>query len=132
MKRNPLVLLAAADGLTRRLTTNGLEIYGYEVVTASNGAEAIELLRGDRRIGIVVADVELGGEVDGLAVAQAARAIDPQMIVIYTARAPQLMPASHKVSAAPALRTPYHPHQLLGVISQLRQGPNAGEVVEAA
>ena len=132
MKRNPLVLLAAADGLTRRLTTNGLEIYGYEVVTARDGTEAMELLRGERRIGIVIADVELGGEADGLAVAQAARAIDPQMIVIYTSRAPQTIPAKRKVSAAPALRTPYHPHQLLGVISQLRQGSSAGDAAAAA
>ena len=131
MKRKALVLLVAADGLTRRLTTNGLEIYGYEVVTARDGAEALAVLNSERRIGIVVTDVELGGDTDGLAVAQAARAIDPGMIVIYTSRFPQAIPARRKVSAAPTVRTPYHPHQLLGVISQLRQGP-AGEGAEAA
>ncbi len=131
MKRNALVLLVAADGLTRRLTTNGLEIYGYEVLTARDGAEAVALLKSERRIGIVVTDVELGGDPDGLAVAQAARALDPRMIVIYTSRFPQAIPGHRKVGAAPTVRTPYHPHQLLGVISQLRQGP-AEDAVEAA
>jgi DNA-binding NtrC family response regulator len=131
MKRKALVLLVAADGLTRRLTTNGLEIYGYEVITASDGAEAVALLGSDRRFGIVVTDAELGGETDGLAVAQAARAIDPAMIVIYTARSPHMIPARRKVGAAPTVRSPFHPHQLLGVISQLRQGPS-DEGVEAA
>ena len=131
MKRKALVLLVAADGLTRRLTTNGLEIYGYEVATARDGAEALALLKSEPRIGIVVTDAELGGEPDGLAVAQAARATDPGMLVIYTSRSPQAIPAHRKVSAAPIVRTPYHPHQLLGVISQLRQGP-AAEDVEAA
>jgi CheY-like chemotaxis protein len=131
MKRKALVLLVAADGLTRRLTTNGLEIYGYEVVTACDGAEAVALLNAERRIGIVVTDAELGGETDGLAVAQAARAIDPGILVIYTARLPHTIPAKRKVSAAPTVRAPYHPHQLIGVISQLRQGP-VEEGVEAA
>ena len=132
MKRNALVLLAAADSLTRRLTTNGLEIYGYEVITARDGTEAMELLRSERRIGILVTDVELGGEADGLAVAQAARAIDPKMIVIYTSRFPQGIPTTKKVSAAPVLRTPYHPQQILGVISQLRQGSASSDAAEAA
>jgi DNA-binding NtrC family response regulator len=131
MKRKALVLLVAADGLTRRLTTNGLEIYGYEVIAACNGAEAVALLQSERRVGILVTDAELGGETDGLAVAQAGRAIDPGMIVIYTARSPHMIPAKRKVSAAPTVRAPFHPHQLLGVISQLRQGP-AEDGAEAA
>jgi DNA-binding NtrC family response regulator len=121
MKRNALVLLVAADALTRRLTANGLEMYGFEIVTARDGQEAVGLLQAERRIGIVVTDVDLGGEVDGLAVAQAARGIDSRMLVIYTSRFPHTIPAKRKVSAAPTLRSPYHPQQILGIISQLRQ-----------
>ena len=132
MKRNALVLLVAADALTRRLTTNGLEMYGYEVMSARDGSEAIGLLQAERRIGIVVTDIELGGEVDGLAVAQAARQTDSRMLVIYTSRFPHTIPANRKVSAAPTLRTPYHPQQILGIISQLRQGPATGDAAAEA
>src|SRR5919112_199556 len=116
MKRNSLVLVVAVDALTRQLTRNGLEMYGHEVVTACDGAEAMNVLRTERRIGILVTDVELGGEVDGLSVAQTARQVDPRMLVIYTSRAPHLIPAKRKVPAAPTLRSPYHPQQIVGVI----------------
>src|SRR3712207_3988648 len=132
MKRNALVLVVAADALTRQLTRNGLEMYGHEVVTARDGAEALGLLESERRIGIVVTDVELGGDVDGLAVAEAARKADPRMLVIYTARFPHMIPANRKVSAAPTLRSPFHPQQILGVISQLRQTGAGDAAAEAA
>ena len=132
MKRNALVLLVAADALTRRLTANGLEMYGYEIVTARDGVEAMALLQTERRIGIVVTDIELGGEVDGLAVAEAARQVDSRMLVIYTSRFPHTIPAKRKVSAAPTLRSPYHPQQVVGLIAQLRQAGASGDAAEAA
>jgi DNA-binding NtrC family response regulator len=132
MKRNALVLLVAADALTRRLTANGLEMYGYEIVTARDGVEAMALLQTERRIGIVVTDIELGGEVDGLAVAEAARQVDSRMLVIYTSRFPHMIPTNRKVSAAPTLRAPYHPQQIIGIISQLRQASGSSETAEAA
>ena len=132
MKRNSLVLVVAVDALTRQLTRNGLEMYGHEVVTARDGAEAMNLLQTERRIGILVTDVELGGDVDGLSVAQAARDIEPRMLVIYTSRFPHTIPANRKVSKAPTLRTPFHPQQIIGVISQLRQAPGSSEEAEAA
>ena len=132
MKRNALVLVVAADALTRQLTKNGLEMYGHDVVTARDGSEAIEVLRTERRIGILVTDAELGGEVDGLAVAQAAREADPRMLVIYTSRFPHMIPANRKVRSAPTLRAPFHPQQILGVISQLRQVAGSSDAAEAA
>jgi DNA-binding NtrC family response regulator len=132
MKRNALVLLVAPDALTRRLTANGLEMYGYEIVTARDGSEAMALLQSERRIGIVVTEVDLGGDIDGLAVAEAARQIDSRMLVIYTSRFPHTIPAKRKVSAAPTLRAPYHPQQVIGIISQFRQASANGETAAAA
>ena len=132
MKRNARVLLVAADALTRRLTANGLEMYGYEVVAVSTGGEAIDLLRTEQRIALVVTDVDVGGDIDGLAVAEAARQIEPRMLVIYTSRSPHAIPSGRKVSAAPTLRSPYHPQQIVGLITQLRQAGASGEAAEAA
>lgn len=132
MKRNALVLVVAADALTRRLTANGLEMYGYEVVAVASGGEAMDLLREERRIALVVTDVELGGEIDGLAVAQAGRQADPRMLVIYTARFPHAIPRKRMVSGAPTLRSPFHPQQVVGLIAQLRQAGSGGDAAEAA
>ena len=132
MKRKTLVLVVAADSLMRQLTMNGLQMYGHEVVTARDGNEAVDLLNNERRIGVVVTDVDLGSDPDGLTVAQAAREIDPRMLVIYTSRFPHTIPAKRKVSAAPTLRTPYHPQQIVGLISQLRQAAGSVDDAEAA
>ncbi|KAB1077914.1 hypothetical protein [Methylobacterium soli] len=42
--------------------------------------------------------------------------------------------AAHKVAGAPCLRTPYHPHQLAGIISGLQAtvAPGGGESQKAA
>lgn len=121
MTKQPLVLLVARDDVTRREVANGLGMYGHDVLTAAGGQEAVELIAAHRqRIGVLVTDAEIGGEVDGLAVAKAARGLDPKIGVIYTARIPHAIPASRQVSGAPLVRAPYHPHQLAGVIAMLR------------
>jgi DNA-binding response OmpR family regulator len=123
--RQPLVLLLASDGLTRVETGNGFAMYGYEVVMAKDGEQAVELLRTNKNIGILVTDADIGGPIDGLAVARLAREINPRIEVLYTSRAPQHIAETARVAGAPMIRTPYHPQQLVGVIAQLRHRPDA-------
>ena len=125
-RQHPLVLLVAADGLTRRQVSATLEIYGHHVLTAADGREALALL-GEHgvRIASIVVDVDIGGEVDGLTVAEQARRLNSKVAVIYTARRPHVIPASRQVPGSPVIRTPYHPHQLAGVITMVRQEPRA-------
>jgi CheY-like chemotaxis protein len=120
MARHQTVLLVAADGLIRNVTTAGLAIYGYEVLTASNGQQAADMLRANKHLTLLVTDADLSGEIDGLAVARLAREVNPNIEVIYTSRIPHRIPPMAKVTNAPTLRDPYHPHQLVGVISHLR------------
>jgi CheY-like chemotaxis protein len=115
----PLVLLVPADRLTGMTTAGGLEAYGYEVVATSNVEEARDLLRTNGRISVLVVDTDLRPAHDGLAFAKAARASDPDLKVIYTSRLPSKITDAEKVSGAPCVQTPYRPHQLAGVISQL-------------
>ena len=126
MPSQPLVLLVADDGQTRRAIGQGLESYGHQVLATADGHQALQAMSAHRgRIGVVVTDVDMRGEVDGLAVATMARTLDPRVCVIYTARRPYSIPASRQVSGAPLVRTPYHPHQLAGVIAMLRHEPRA-------
>ena len=116
------VLILATDGLTRRLSAESLAVHGYEVVAVGSGEEAVEVLRSvRRRIGVLVTDVEVSGEHDGLAVARIAREIDGKVGVIFTARSPERVPERGRVSGAPILRTPYHAQQVAGLIGELRQ-----------
>jgi hypothetical protein len=57
---------------------------GFIVVTAGSGAEAIARLELERdRFDIVVTDIELGAGPDGWAVGRHARAIAPDIAVVY-------------------------------------------------
>jgi CheY-like chemotaxis protein len=107
MARHQTVLLVARDGLVRKVTSAGLAMYGYEVLTARDGQEAADMLRANRQTTIVVSDADMGGEIDGLAVARLARSMNPNIDIIYTSRTPQHLPEKVKVSGAPTLRDPY-------------------------
>lgn len=131
-RQHPLVLLVAADGLTRREVAASLETYGHHVVTAADGREALlRLGQPGARVATLVVDADLRGEVDGLQVAKEARRLDPKIAVIYTARLPHTIPAARQVGGAPLIRTPYHAHQLAGVIAMVRQDGRGG-ALEAA
>jgi CheY-like chemotaxis protein len=111
----PTILLTASNPIARRDVTDVFDRFGYEVLTASDGAEALALFRENRRIGIIVADVELGG----LMLAREARAMRPDVGVIYTSVAPYRVAENAKVSGAPILRVPYAAQQLVGVAASL-------------
>ena len=119
MSRQPLVLLVSGDRLAGMTTANSLVGYGYEMLLPSTVEEAGHLLRTNRRISVLVIDTDLGPVGAGLSLARDSRVSDPDLKVIYTSREPFRLQDAEKVSGAPCLRTPYRPHQLAGVISQL-------------
>jgi CheY-like chemotaxis protein len=100
MGRPRLVLLLSRDGWARRASESCLSVCGFDVLTASDGSEAIALFGDYRRIEILVADAELAGDIDGLGVAQLARERNPKIEIIYTAEAPHRVPRSRMVPAA--------------------------------
>jgi DNA-binding response OmpR family regulator len=111
----PTVLVTATNDAVRRDVCDALARFDYEAIIASDGAEALAVLRDNRRIGIIVAAIELGG----ITLAREARAIRPDLHVVYTSMAPQRIAEHLKVSGAPILRTPYAAQQLVGVIRGL-------------
>ena len=130
MARQPLVLLVPRDRLTGILTRNGLLGYGYDVLVAASVEEAFDVLSTNPRISILVINVEIENAFKGLALAKAARRDDPKIKVVYTCATPNRLPEREKVTDAPCIRTPYHPHQLVGVIGQIsnRYVPNEYEL----
>ena len=121
MARHQTILIIARDGLIRKVATSGLETYGYEVLAAEDGVQAAELLRDNRHITVLVTDADLSGPIDGLAIARLAREMNPNIDVIYTSRTPHRVAIARMVRGAPMVRDPYRPHQLIGVLSNLRQ-----------
>lgn len=119
MSRQPLVLLVPADRVAGMTSASSLASYGYDVLLAHSADEASHLLRTNRRISVLVIDTDRGQVGAGLALARDARVSDPGLKVIYTSQTPSRLRDAEKVSGAPCLCTPYRPHQLASVISQL-------------
>jgi CheY-like chemotaxis protein len=119
MARTRTVLLVTKPGLVRNVTSAGLTLSGYDVLTAAP-EEAIECLQVNRHTAVVVIDADLPDQDEG--VARFARAINPKVDVVYTSRVPHRAAAT-LLPGAPILRDPYHPHQLANVIAHLRSRP---------
>jgi CheY-like chemotaxis protein len=120
------VLLVSGDNSTRLAAFSNLSSFGHEVMAATSGEQADELLRSGMRFDVLVADVDLPEPHDGLALAKLARDLDRRIHVIYTARIPHRVPEARKVKGAPVIRTPYWPQQLVGLIGELRGRPSEG------
>jgi DNA-binding response OmpR family regulator len=65
------------DFVARMLRTSG-----YRVLTASDGAQALEIIRGGPACNLMLADVGLPGGMSGVELTRAAREIDPGLKVI--------------------------------------------------
>jgi len=81
-KGDERILLVEDDDSVRRITTVVLQSFGYTVVTASNGPEAIDLLQQDLQPDILITDVVMP-EMSGRELADKVRIIAPKIRVLY-------------------------------------------------
>jgi CheY-like chemotaxis protein len=88
-----------------------LEDYGYEVVTAGDGATALSLLRTGEQIDLLFTDVVMPG-LDGIEVARRACQEAPGLKVLFTSGY-----ATQSIPEGRLLSKPYRPQQLVGAIA---------------
>jgi CheY-like chemotaxis protein len=79
----PIVLVVEDEWLIREEIAHELEDGGCNVLEASTGEGAVALLREGQKIDAVVTDIRLAGYLSGWDVAEAFRAVRPDMPVIY-------------------------------------------------
>ena len=111
------VLLVEDEHLIRIMLANELRAHGFNVVEAQNAEEALAFLQSPVPIGLVVADVQLPGSMNGMALAQLIRETDPKLKVVI---------ASGNISSAPSediadafFRKPYAPDDVVNCIERL-------------
>lgn len=92
-----LILVVDDEPQIRKLLSTGLEGYGHTVLTAATGQEALTLIA-QRHPDLVVLDINLGSEPDGLTACRRLREWSPVPIVILSARGDE----SSKVQALDA------------------------------
>ena len=77
------VLVIDDEPSVRMLAVEVLSNLGYEVIEVPSGATGLEVLQSDRRIDLLVTDVGLPGGMSGRQVADAARALRPDLGVLF-------------------------------------------------
>lgn len=78
-----VVLVVEDEWLVREEIACQLRNAGWEVLEASTGEGAVDLLEGKRRIDVLVTDIQLADYLSGWDVAEAFRAVRPDVPVIY-------------------------------------------------
>ena len=76
------ILLVEDELLIRMALAQHLEECGYTVLEAENSTEAIKLLLGHSEIAVVLTDVQMPGEMDGIGLAKWVIHYKPQIAVM--------------------------------------------------
>ena len=110
------------DPKVLRLTVTRLEELNYHVVAASNGPEAIEILKGNKTIDLVLSDVVMPGGMTGFDVAAKAMVLRPNLkILLSTGYAKGIEPRDNAKSKVThrVLRKPYGLKELARTLREL-------------
>jgi DNA-binding response OmpR family regulator len=107
------IMVVQDDFLLRMETSADLRQWGYDVVEAFSEAEARRALHADRRIALVLLDVNVGTEQSGIDLARWIRDHHPGTKVLLTAA------VAPTVKGIPVLDKPYRPLSLLQHIDAL-------------
>ena len=78
-----LVLVVDDDEAVVEITAEILETLGYDILTAQDGSEAVELLRSNSRISVLFTDIQMPG-MGGKELAEIAVMLRPGIRVIFT------------------------------------------------
>ncbi|MEK9967928.1 MAG: response regulator [Ferrovibrio sp.] len=79
------ILLAEDDGLIRMVLAEALREPGYRVIEAKSGDEALTVLEAGTSVDLLVTDVRMPGQTDGIALAQKVRQDRPGTKIIIAA-----------------------------------------------
>ena len=116
------ILLVDDEAMVRETLAAALEDAGYSVVTAADGAEALELLRSPVAVDILVTDLSMPG-VDGLTVIRQAQRERPGLPAVlltgYAGHGAQLAVGESVSGAFSLLRKPTSAAQLVDRIEAL-------------
>jgi CheY-like chemotaxis protein len=130
MDSTVLILLVEDDPGIQDLLFDTLEEAGFEVVQASNAAQAISILNEKSDIRAIVTDIDFGdSKLTGWDVARHARELLKDLPVVYMTGASADDWGSKGVPNSVLINKPFAPVQVVTAVSQLL---NAGNSPDAA
>jgi CheY-like chemotaxis protein len=103
-KGRATILVVDDDADVLDLTGEVLEEAGYEVIRASGPEPALEVLRGTRAVHLLLTDIVMPG-LNGLALADEARRLRPDLRVLYTSAFVKTAPFGDGTQGGPSFGT---------------------------
>jgi CheY-like chemotaxis protein len=104
------VLVVEDDALICLDTADALEQQGFAVHTALSAEVALRGLRNGLGVDVLFTDINLPGAMDGTELARAARELLPELIVVYTSGAVELV--GNAVAGSSFVPKPYDPERV--------------------
>jgi DNA-binding response OmpR family regulator len=121
------LLVVEDDPLIRDLLESVLAEEGFQVVTATDGMQATAHLHADAtRFKAMITDIRLGAGPDGWDVAQLARALVPDLPIVYISGDSARDWPAKGVPNSVYIQKPFTLTQLVTAISRLLGGTRAG------
>jgi CheY-like chemotaxis protein len=116
------IFVVEDDRDVREVALAVIEGAGYRVIEATSGDDAYRLLLAhpDLPIDVLFTDVVMPGRLDGIDLANAARALRPRLQILYATGFANLVRADRDADLqGPVLRKPYRPRDLRRAIAAL-------------
>ncbi len=116
----PVLLYVEDEIITQDLVETSLREAGFEVLTASDGSQALDLLENsDGALRGLITDIDLGDGPDGWDVARKARERTGGLPVVYVSGASEGDWTSRGVPNSVMIAKPFAPAQIVVAISSL-------------
>jgi two-component system, cell cycle sensor histidine kinase and response regulator CckA len=119
--RHGTILLLENDSTVRTVTQLALSAYGYAVLAAANGPEALVVWAAHRAdINVIIAEVAMPGPMSGIKFAQRVKAEKPEVKLIITSACGMEVADLDSALAAPmvCLAKPFTPETLIEAIER--------------
>ena len=111
------VLVVEDEALICVDTAETLEHQGFEAHIALSGEDALRRLRAGLAIDILFTDINLAGPMTGETLAELARALKPDLTVVYTSGT--VMTPSHCVAGSRFVPKPYNPERVGRMLAEM-------------
>jgi DNA-binding response OmpR family regulator len=120
------LIVVEPDVLARMVIAEYLRECGYKVVECVTADDVLTVLGAGREIGIVLAEVQLAGTMDGFELSQWIRTNHPAIDVILTSGIDKAADKAADICDEGPLEKPYHPQEVVRRINLLRERRRIG------